>query len=288
MVLDTKSQTLFIFGGQREERYLADMYTFHIPTGTVTELFSSFAAVGGPDPCFTQRAVIDCETREIYVYVAPNIHSLPQLTWFIPRPSFGGLMRPRPASSPLLEADSPYWIYRYSHPEVPGKWSKLVPDKDPDSPWPQPRYAHQVVYDARSKTVYMHGGNGGLDLDDFSDDGDGRPLSGGDGADYDTQGGHSASAPEEPRRRRSSRVRPTVATADADADMKRLDDFWRLEIVRYVSLSLVLQALLVAHSFLLTLHRPSEEEITRRALFEVRKQQYVKISEKRITTFSSG
>ena len=122
-----------------------------------------------------------------------------------------------------------------------------MPDKDPDSPWPQPRYAHQVVYDAKSKTVYMHGGNGGLDADDFSDDGDGRPLSGGDGADHDPQGGHSAPAPEEPRRRRSSRVRPTVA-ADADADMKRLDDFWRLEIVRYVSLSLVLQALLPAHT----------------------------------------
>ena len=71
MVLDTNNQTLFIFGGQREERYLADMYTFHIPTRTVTELFSNFAAVGGPDPCFTHRAVIDCETREIYVYVAP-------------------------------------------------------------------------------------------------------------------------------------------------------------------------------------------------------------------------
>ncbi|KAI0335160.1 hypothetical protein GY45DRAFT_1317686 [Cubamyces sp. BRFM 1775] len=236
MVLDTKTQTLFIFGGQRDERYLADMYTFHIPTSTVTELFSNCATVGGPDPCFTQRAVIDCETREIYV--------------------FGGLMRPRPASPPMLEADTSYWVYRYTHPEVPGKWSKLVPDKDPDSPWPQPRYAHQVVYDARAKMVYMHGGNGGLDLDDYSDDSDGRPPSGGDGADYDPQGGHGGPAAEEPRRRRNSRVRPTVAAADADADMKRLDDFWRLEIVR-----------------------PSEEEITRRALFEVRKQQFREMCE---------
>ncbi|KAJ3528091.1 hypothetical protein NM688_g8040 [Phlebia brevispora] len=67
MVLDPKSQTLFIFGGQRDEQYLSDMYAFHIPTNTVTELFSNFTVAGGPDACFTQRAVIDPDLREIYV-----------------------------------------------------------------------------------------------------------------------------------------------------------------------------------------------------------------------------
>lgn len=67
MVLDSKLQTLFIFGGQRDEQYLSDMYAFHIPTNTVTELFSNFTVAGGPDACFTQRAVIDPELREIYM-----------------------------------------------------------------------------------------------------------------------------------------------------------------------------------------------------------------------------
>lgn len=67
MVLDPKSQTLFVFAGQRDERYLSDMYAFHIPTNTVTELFPNFTSVGGPDACFTQRAVIDPEKQEIYV-----------------------------------------------------------------------------------------------------------------------------------------------------------------------------------------------------------------------------
>lgn len=67
MVLDNKLQTLFIFGGQREEKYLSDMYAYHLPTNSVTELFSNFASCGGPDPCFTQRAVIDPELRAIYV-----------------------------------------------------------------------------------------------------------------------------------------------------------------------------------------------------------------------------
>ena len=67
MVLDPKSQTLFIFGGQRDDRYLSDMYAFHVPTSTVTELFSNFTLAGGPDPCFTQRAVIDPDKQEIYM-----------------------------------------------------------------------------------------------------------------------------------------------------------------------------------------------------------------------------
>ena len=67
MVLDTNSQHLIIFGGQVDPNYLSDMYAYHIPTGTITELFPSMSASGGPNPCFTQRAVIDCELREIYV-----------------------------------------------------------------------------------------------------------------------------------------------------------------------------------------------------------------------------
>ena len=70
MVLDHKMQTLFIFGGQREDRYMSDMYAYHIPSGTITELYSNFALAGGPDPCFTHRAVIDPELSEIYVFVA--------------------------------------------------------------------------------------------------------------------------------------------------------------------------------------------------------------------------
>ena len=67
MVFDPKQQMLLIFGGQREERYLSDMYAYHIPTNSVTELFANFTSAGGPDACFTQRAVIDPELREIYV-----------------------------------------------------------------------------------------------------------------------------------------------------------------------------------------------------------------------------
>ena len=67
MVLDSASHTLFIFAGQRDDRYLSDMYTYDIHTNTATELYTNFTASGGPDACFTQRAVLDKSLKEIYV-----------------------------------------------------------------------------------------------------------------------------------------------------------------------------------------------------------------------------
>lgn len=67
MVLEPHTDTLYIFAGQWEERYLSDMYAYDLNTNTVTELFSNFTAAGGPSACFTQRAIIDTELKEIYV-----------------------------------------------------------------------------------------------------------------------------------------------------------------------------------------------------------------------------
>ncbi|PIL35929.1 hypothetical protein GSI_01589 [Ganoderma sinense ZZ0214-1] len=218
MVLDPRSQTLFIFAGQRDDRCLSDMYAFHIPTNTVTELFPSFTTVGGPNPCFTQRAVIDPEKQEIYV--------------------LGGLTRPRPSVPPHLETESPYWIYRYDRPELPGKWTKILPENEMDTVCPHPRYAHQVVYDCKSGRVYMHGGNGGLSHDEEEHEPDPHRWS------SDAEGETRASPPRSP-----------LSPGDGDAE-KRLDDFWGMEIIR-----------------------PSNDEIVRRALYEIRQQQFREMCE---------
>ncbi|KAH9942390.1 Muskelin N-terminus-domain-containing protein [Epithele typhae] len=219
MVFDPTFQTLFIFAGQRDENYLADMYAFHIPTNTVTELFANFSLAGGPLPCFTQRAVIDPSKREIYVLC--------------------GLTRRNGTAHPELEAEGSYWIYRYERPELPGRWSKILPrgDKEKEKEkkteegegeTPQPRYAHQVVYDATSGSVLMHGGNAGV------------------GRDADEK-------VEEPAARTDGEA---GAPAAAEGGEHRLDDFWHLEIVR-----------------------PSDEEIVRRAVYEVRQQQFREMCE---------
>jgi hypothetical protein len=67
MVIDTPSHTLFIFAGQRDDKYLSDMYAYDVITNTATELYRNFTTSGGPDACFTQRAVLDRGLKEIYV-----------------------------------------------------------------------------------------------------------------------------------------------------------------------------------------------------------------------------
>lgn len=67
MVLEPKTRTLFIFAGQRDEKYLSDMYAYDIATNTATELYTNFTSSGGPDACFAQRAVINPSSHEIYV-----------------------------------------------------------------------------------------------------------------------------------------------------------------------------------------------------------------------------
>ena len=100
MVLEPSYRTLFIFAGQRDDKYLSDMYAFDLNTNTATELYSNFTAAGGPDACFTQRAVIDSNLRELYVYVL-SISTMELLT--------------RPFVQVLWAyAKSPSWLSNYS------------------------------------------------------------------------------------------------------------------------------------------------------------------------------
>ncbi|KAI0084905.1 Muskelin N-terminus-domain-containing protein [Irpex rosettiformis] len=200
MVFDHLMQTLFIFGGQREDKYLSDMYAYHIPTNTITELFHHFTAIGGPDACFTQRAVIDPHLREIYV--------------------FCGLTRHRSGSATVLENESPHWIYRYERPERSGKWIKMVPEESEsmtEANVPGPRYAHQVAYDPIAKAVYMHGGNACLE------------------GEVDEDATQPPPDPESAPEGRSENPQTRTEIMDDLNETKntpRLDDFWRMTLMR--------------------------------------------------------
>jgi muskelin len=87
-----------------------------------------------------------------------------------------GLTRSRTGSSSKTELrrNIPKWVYRYDKP--PGKWTRILQseqdfehDERPDSK-PQPRYAHQMVYDPKTDAVFMHGGNGGVIVESGSGD----------------------------------------------------------------------------------------------------------------------
>ncbi|THH00239.1 hypothetical protein EW145_g7119 [Phellinidium pouzarii] len=218
MVFEPFKKKLLIFAGQKDESYLADMWEYDIPSRTMDELFQNVTAVGGPEACFAQRAVIDPELKEVYV--------------------FGGLTK----KSSILYPGSglPVSLYRYDtnpgtwvrvpiaenssqesqsrHPSVDEKRNDMDVDDgvnirigEDESVGPLARCACQVVYDSRTQTFYLHGGNAG-----------------------------------QVNRASSSRTRGD----------ERLDDLWSMR-----------------------LERPSDEEVIRRATFEIRRQQFREMCE---------
>ncbi|KAG6820280.1 hypothetical protein H0H93_002892 [Arthromyces matolae] len=204
MVLEPYTSTLYIFAGQRDEQYLCDMFAYDIATNTAVELFSDFAAAGGPKSSFTQRAVIDPSLRELYV--------------------FCGLRRSRPPhSTDTFCSDAPNWMLSYD--STPGTWTQILsqspgisaPAEDihPEGhvAEPQPRYAHQVVYNSLTRTVFLHGGNVGM----------------------------------------------THETRDSGEEVhkeERMDDLWQMQLIRAGS-----------------------DEIVRRAVYQLRQQQFREMCE---------
>ena len=67
MLFEPSSKSIFIFAGQREDKYLADMWIYDTKSGTPSEACSDFSSSGGPDACFTQRSVINIEAKEVYM-----------------------------------------------------------------------------------------------------------------------------------------------------------------------------------------------------------------------------
>jgi muskelin len=70
---------------------------------------------------------------------------------------FCGLKRTR--ASPVPQLDGEHWVFRYS--SRPGIWVRTRPASSQPGDAPSARYAHQVVYDTRTRIAYLHGGNAG-------------------------------------------------------------------------------------------------------------------------------
>ncbi|KIJ18371.1 hypothetical protein PAXINDRAFT_179243 [Paxillus involutus ATCC 200175] len=202
MVLDPLTHTLFIFAGQRDDKYFSDMYAYDVTSNTMTELFSNFSTSGGPDACFTQRAVIDAGLRGIYV--------------------FSGLTRAQPSSAlTVLRSDSPNWVYQYTQPSEPGKWTQIPREPEPES---------RVGDDGEpSEGVYAWGERGGGGVDEEmkakvvmaageGNGGGGNARTGGEGEGDGGNGGGSGSGGVEEERPRVRKM--------------RLDDFWVMKLIR--------------------------------------------------------
>jgi muskelin len=155
MLLNPITRELYIFAGQRNKDYLSDFYIYDIDSDSVYEVARDYSKIGGPDAGFTQRATIDLETNEMYL--------------------LSGLMREKHAASESVK--NSFWTYSIKK----NKWSKVYQNENTGNEYwirmadtePRPRFAHQLVYDSKTKTQYLFGGNPGesgnpnLRLDDF-------------------------------------------------------------------------------------------------------------------------
>ena len=67
MLFEPSSKSIFIFAGQREDKYLADLWIYDTQSGMAIEAWPDFTTSGGPDACFTQRSVINVDAKEVYM-----------------------------------------------------------------------------------------------------------------------------------------------------------------------------------------------------------------------------
>jgi len=139
-----------------------------------------------------------------------------------------------------LKSAGLYWIYRYDRPDLPGKWSKILPHSSSADAEdvPAPRYAAQMVYDPQTKTVYMHGGNAGL----------GRDAGTGQSGEEDGKDGST--------RARLNADGDNAESSSPDGEDKRLDDLWSMR-----------------------LERPEPEDIVRRGKYLIRQQHFRELCE---------
>lgn len=135
-------RSIFVFGGQREDKHLGDMFTYDICTNTVSVMYTDGTQTH--TKAFGRKSVIDFDLKEIY--------------------SFGGLQQGSTEDEmQVLETCS---IYRYD--TRPGVWLPSTPYRPPvvdnrrrDVEEPAARFAHELVYDSGTKTAYLLGGNPG-------------------------------------------------------------------------------------------------------------------------------
>ena len=133
MLFHQPKRQLIIFAGQRNKDYLSDFYVYDIDSDKVVELSRDSKKEGGPYAGFTQRATLDNDAGEVFI--------------------LSGLMKEQNNSTESVT--NSFWSYDismklwrciYLNDNTSATYWNTMKDKEP-----MPRYAHQVVYNYRTK-----------------------------------------------------------------------------------------------------------------------------------------
>jgi hypothetical protein len=122
---------LFIF-------FISDFYIYRAKDDRVIEVSRDCSKIGGPDAGFTQRATIDSDLNEFYV--------------------FSGLMREKNSNQDTVK--NTFWVYNIQK----NSWSKVYQNENTDHAYwakmqniePCPRFAHQLVYNPKTKVCKIN------------------------------------------------------------------------------------------------------------------------------------
>lgn len=185
MVLHEGRSKLYIFAGQCNNEYMADFIEYDLSTDEVSIKTSQ---TSGRNPAesltvkrdFTQRATIDEQLNEIYVFSG--------ITNDTPTNSQSSTFSTMSGSNEVTNAKlwdmsqvkNSFWVYNLNR----ASWNCVYRNElnensqtDGNRKCPCPRYAHALVYDKINKVHYLFGGNPGsndksahgsnIRLDDF-------------------------------------------------------------------------------------------------------------------------
>ncbi|CAG7818322.1 unnamed protein product [Allacma fusca] len=163
---------LYVFAGQRSKEYLNDFFSYDVDNDEI-EIISDGSKKNGhntPSAGFTQRATIDPELNEIYIFSYKSLISSGKHKTI----AIIGLSKDKDKRDENVQ--NSFWVFDITR----KSWSCVYKNDASGESWnqiqnmePCPRFAHQLVYDHVNKLHYLFGGNPGrtkdpkLRLDDF-------------------------------------------------------------------------------------------------------------------------
>ena len=172
MLFDPQTRSLLILAGQRYKDQLADFYRYAVDRQCVTHLNKNLQMVGGPEAGFTQRAVIDVENREIFVFSSlirsiggnsnnstTNLNSNLQSSGMNNPSDITQSNPPLPLNSSSSSSNTSKDCFFWCFDMKTEKWTKI--QTAPNSPKPPTRFAHQLVYQPTTRSHFLFGGNPG-------------------------------------------------------------------------------------------------------------------------------
>lgn len=266
MLLDTfkkghlsGNKLIWVLAGQRNNQYLADMWTYQPATGVVREISKDYSASNGPEGGFTQRAAIDSSARELYL--------------------FSGLVKK--SKNKEEQVKSAFWIYSIER----GDWrmvyqygglGSLVKREGSGEEGEEEVEGANGDEDVSMEVVEPRGGP--LHAFPTNEADLGTPLSGERVGSESNQGSmseigstskgrsHATGMTSEPQPRYAAQLMYDFKRkmfyifggnpADAHRSSLRLDDLWSLELVR-----------------------PDIAEVLRKAKFKLRQQRYLELTQ---------